>query len=75
SNDLVAAARGGYAGRPDVADTDVEGVFLAGDWVGPTGMLLDAALASAKRAASECARRLARAPRPANERAPLAASA
>jgi hypothetical protein len=29
------------------------GVFLAGDWVGEDGMLADAALASARRAALE----------------------
>ncbi len=60
SNDLVAAARGGYAGRPDVDEAGAEGVFLAGDWVGPEGMLLDAALASAKRAAGACAALLGR---------------
>jgi phytoene dehydrogenase-like protein len=70
SNDVVAASRGGYAGRPDVAVPGAPGVFVAGDWVGPTGMLLDAALASAKRAASECAALLERPARPANARAP-----
>lgn len=55
SNDLVAAAKGGLAGRPDVAVKGAPGLFLAGDWVGPTGMLLDAALASAKRSATACA--------------------
>lgn len=55
ANDLVAADHGGLAGRPDVAVPDMNGVFVAGDWVGPEGMLLDAALASAKRAALACA--------------------
>jgi len=55
ANDVVDAARGGLAGRPDVAVAGVEGVFVAGDWVGSEGMLLDAGLASAKRAAAECA--------------------
>ncbi|MEZ4297298.1 MAG: FAD-dependent oxidoreductase [Polyangiaceae bacterium] len=48
ANDLVAAARGGYAGRPGVVVGDAAGVFVAGDWVGDDGMLLDAALASAR---------------------------
>lgn len=55
SNDLPAAARGGLEGRPDVAVESAPGLFLAGDWVGPTGMLLDAALASARRSAMACA--------------------
>jgi phytoene dehydrogenase-like protein len=54
SNDIVSAARGGYAGRPGVAVPHAEGVFIAGDWVGQTGMLLDAALSSAKLAAAQC---------------------
>lgn len=61
ANDLVAADRGGLAGRPDVAVPDLPGVFVAGDWVGPEGMLLDAALASAKRAALACAAAVQRA--------------
>jgi hypothetical protein len=36
----------GLAGRVDVADTDHDGVLVAGDWVGPRGHLADAALAS-----------------------------
>lgn len=59
ANDLVAAERGGLAGRPDVAVPDTPGLFIAGDWVGKEGMLLDAALASAKQAAMECAAALA----------------
>lgn len=53
SNDLIAAARGGLAGRPGVAVEGAGGLFVAGDWVGATGMLADAALASAKQAAIE----------------------
>ncbi len=63
SNDIVAAAKGGLTGRPDVAVASASGLFLAGDWVGPTGMLLDAALASAKRAAEACAAHVAELPR------------
>jgi hypothetical protein len=62
STDLPTAARGGLAGRPGPEVPDAPGVFVAGDWVGPTGMLADAALASAvaaARAASERSRCLA----------------
>jgi phytoene dehydrogenase-like protein len=52
SNARVDAARGGLAGRPDVAVPEVRGLFVAGDWVGPEGMLADAAFASAERAAN-----------------------
>jgi hypothetical protein len=51
SNALVAAGEGGLAGRPDAAVPGVRGLAIAGDWVGPEGMLADAALASARRAA------------------------
>jgi hypothetical protein len=50
--------RGGLPGRPDVAATGLPGVFLAGDWVGPTGLLADASLASAQAAAGAALRRL-----------------
>ena len=43
-------ALGGMAGRP-AATTNLPGVFVAGDWVGPDGMLVDASLASAEAAA------------------------
>lgn len=39
------------AGRPDVPVAEVPGLYLAGDWVGPAGMLADAARASARQAA------------------------
>jgi phytoene dehydrogenase-like protein len=42
---------GGLAGRPGVAVPGAPGAYVAGDWVGPEGMLLDAALASAAAAA------------------------
>lgn len=47
SNALVEASRGGLAGRPPVHGSGVDGVMLAGDWVGARGMLFDAALESA----------------------------
>jgi hypothetical protein len=46
---LPVAERGGLRGRPAVF-TDVPGVFVAGDWVGPVGHLADASLASGEAA-------------------------
>ena len=37
---------GGMAGRPSVAVAERPGAFLAGDWVGPVGLLADASFAS-----------------------------
>ena len=50
----------GLSGRPAIDATGTAGVFLAGDWVGATGLLADASLASgevAGRAAAEHAMR------------------
>jgi hypothetical protein len=49
TNGLVTAADGGTAGRPGPQVTS--DLFVVGDWVGAEGMLVDASLASAKRAA------------------------
>jgi phytoene dehydrogenase-like protein len=49
------AARGGFGGRPAVDATGLPGVYLAGDWVGPTGLIGDAALASGQVAAFRAA--------------------
>lgn len=46
SGTLPRAASGGTAGRPAVTSTGVPGVVMAGDWVGPEGLLGDATLAS-----------------------------
>ena len=43
---------GGLAGRPPVRVPGAEDVVLAGDWVGPAGLLADAAVASAAAAAA-----------------------
>jgi phytoene dehydrogenase-like protein len=51
SHRLVEAARGGLAGRSGPVVPGVPGLYVAGDWVGPVGMLADGALASARRAA------------------------
>jgi hypothetical protein len=40
----------GLAGRPAVAVPGSPGVYLAGDWVGPSGWLSDAAMASGQHA-------------------------
>jgi len=47
TNAIVLANGGGLAGRPGPRVPGVENLFVVGDWVGPQGMLLDAALASA----------------------------
>jgi hypothetical protein len=47
---IATAASGGLAGRPPVEVPDRDGVFVVGDWVGSTGHLADAVLASARTA-------------------------
>jgi len=47
TNAIVTAKGGGLAGRPGPRVPGAESLFVVGDWVGPEGMLLDAALASA----------------------------
>jgi hypothetical protein len=49
----------GLAGRPEVAVPGAEGMYLAGDWVGPSGWLSDAAMASGQRAGTLAARAIA----------------
>lgn len=48
---LPLAAQGGLAGRPDVVAPGIDGLYLAGDWVGSEGFLVDASASSARRAA------------------------
>lgn len=48
---MPTASAGGLAGRVPIDVAEHPGVHLAGDWVGPTGMLLDAAASSATEAA------------------------
>jgi phytoene dehydrogenase-like protein len=51
SHALTTAAQGGFCGRPGPAAPEIDGLYVAGDWVGAEGMLADASLASAKSAA------------------------
>ena len=53
SNALVSASQGGIYGRPDVKVPGTENLYIVGDWVGPEGLLADASLSSAKRAAEK----------------------
>ena len=53
---MPTASTGGLAGRPGIEDTGVPGVTIAGDWVGPVGLLADAALASGHAAGSRAGR-------------------
>jgi phytoene dehydrogenase-like protein len=52
SHALPIAAEGGLQGRPKPDVAGVEGLYVAGDWVGDEGLLADASAASAKRAAT-----------------------
>ena len=47
---IATAASGGLSGRPGIDRGD--GLYLAGDWVGEEGWLVDAALASGAAAAA-----------------------
>lgn len=47
---------GGLTGRPSAADTGLDGVFVAGDWLGAAGHLGDAALATGEEAGRRAAR-------------------
>lgn len=55
-NDLPQATRGGLPGRTPGAVDGIGGLWLAGDWVGPTGMLADACFASARVASNGAVR-------------------
>jgi len=56
SHGSPAAAGGGLAGRPGIDALGLPGVFIAGDWVGPTGMIADASAASGETAGRAAAR-------------------
>jgi phytoene dehydrogenase-like protein len=56
SGTLPRARNGGLPGRPSITATGIPGVVMAGDWVGPTGLLADAALASGQAAGRHAGR-------------------
>jgi hypothetical protein len=47
---VLPSPSGGLSERPGVEVTGAQGIYLAGDWVGPSGWLADAAMASGCRA-------------------------
>jgi phytoene dehydrogenase-like protein len=51
SNAIPTAKIGGTDGRPEPDVKDIPGLLVIGDWVGKEGLLVDASLASARRAA------------------------
>jgi len=55
ANALVGADSGGERGRPGPAVPGCPGLFAAGDWVGPTAQLADAAFASGRAAGRRAA--------------------
>jgi len=55
THDLPQAARGGLRGRTPGQVTGVANLWLAGDWIGPEGMLVDGVFASARLAARAAA--------------------
>jgi phytoene dehydrogenase-like protein len=57
---IPTAARGGLAGRPTAEIDGLPGADGAGDWVGPVGLLADAALASGAHAGRLAAARSAK---------------
>ncbi|MGH9040880.1 MAG: FAD-dependent oxidoreductase [Acidimicrobiia bacterium] len=58
---VATPANGGLAGRPGIDSTGVPGLYVAGDWVGPTGWLADAVFASGSAAGSAAAAKAVRA--------------
>lgn len=56
---LPLPSTGGMSGRPRVDSPGWDGVFVAGDWVGPVGHLADAALVSGEDAGRRAAARAA----------------
>jgi glycine/D-amino acid oxidase-like deaminating enzyme len=59
---LPEARRGGLHGRPDIDATGQAAISVAGDWVGPHGMLAEAAVVSGERAGRRALAALDRAP-------------
>ncbi|MEM9132643.1 MAG: FAD-dependent oxidoreductase [Actinomycetota bacterium] len=61
TNGVPLATGSGFAGRPDVDCLGDPQVMVAGDWVGPSGLLADASVASGRRAARALAANLSEA--------------
>jgi phytoene dehydrogenase-like protein len=57
-NHLLPSPKDGLAGRPSIEVAGAEGLYIAGDWVGPEGWISDAAMASGQRAGMLAARRV-----------------
>jgi phytoene dehydrogenase-like protein len=51
SGTLPTASSGGFAGRPGPQVADLANLYLAGDWIGSEGFLVDASMASARQVA------------------------
>lgn len=62
SHDRPMPSRGGLVGRPGVEVAEAPGLFVAGDWVGPHGVLADAAAASGETAGMRAAAAVGAAP-------------
>lgn len=56
ATDQPAARRGGVAGRPPVAVPGTTDLFVAGDWVGSEGVLVDASVSSGRAAGAAASR-------------------
>ena len=56
---LATAPMGGLAGRPGPEVPGMRMLYVAGDWVGPEGLLADASFASAHQAAQRATAALA----------------
>jgi uncharacterized protein with NAD-binding domain and iron-sulfur cluster len=50
-NRMATAAENGFSGRPGPVVPQSRNLYIAGDWVGKQGWLVDASLASAREAA------------------------
>ena len=52
---MPTAEGGGLPGRPAVTSPERPGILLAGDWVGPVGLLADASVSSGAAAGQHAA--------------------
>lgn len=61
SSTIPMAGTGGLAGRPSITDSGTDRVFIAGDWVGHEGYMVEASFASGEAAGRAAARLVERA--------------